>query len=523
MLVVPSSATPQMLSSISETSVKEFLAHRLYQASGVRNSEHWLHRLEYLFKRPAAEGPVITVFFDGLNQEPSVRWLMLLRVLQGEVFGGRVRVIVSTRNHHFEDRLSMLRGLIVPAVTVAVERYDVAAGGELEQMLAFEGLTREDLHSDLIELARTPRLFKLVVSFRDRLVDANQVTVHRLLWEYGRDTLGERAESSFSERDWRCWLQEVANRYRDGIPPTSLKSLGETTSRPDLTEREVYARLSDIIDGPFASLDPSGNLNLSPTVIEHALGAALLAYLDRLPAATFTTLDVELTQWLDPIAGLDQRAEILRAAVSILVEQGRQIPAYVAGVLVTAWLQTQNVNDGHRLELAGLAPHLTAALLDAVEHSDSDTHTSARIWAVNALRAIPRTDVAALTTIVSRVRGWFCIVSRDFDPRPDANAEIEKSRLDQFKSRIGIDSSGPIKVLGVDLELVDQSDGVLQVTAPSIIDGFPLANVLPVFEAAAVALSLRLGNEGWDGLKWLCLLNETDPDETAASFAQTSS
>jgi len=423
-LIVPSSATLQMLSSISEASVKEFLANCLYQVSGVRSSEHWLRRLENLLKRPETEGPVLTIFFDGMNQEPSVKWSFLLKVLQGEVFGERVRVIVSTRIHHFEDRLSNLRNLIEPAVTVVVDHYDVTPGGELDRMLAFEGLTQTDLHPDLIELARTPRLFKLVVRFRDRLVEANQVTVHRLLWEYGRDTLGERAEASFSEKDWRYWLQEIASKYRDGIQLSSLKELGETASRPDLSEMEVYARLSDIIDGQFASLDLSGNLNLSTTIIEHALGAALLNHLDMITAPAFATLEATLTQWLDPIAGLDQRAEILRAAVSILVEQERLISSAVGGVLVTAWLQTQNVNDSHRLELSALAPYLTDALLDAVEHSDSSTHTSARFWAVNALRAIPRTDSTALATIVTRLRSWFYIVSRDADSRQNAKPWI---------------------------------------------------------------------------------------------------
>jgi hypothetical protein len=70
-------------------------------------------------------------------------------------------------------------------------------------------------------------------------VEAGQVTVHRLLWEYGRDTFGDRAGKSFSEVEWRAWLAEIARRYRGGIQEFSVKSLGETASRPDLSEREV--------------------------------------------------------------------------------------------------------------------------------------------------------------------------------------------------------------------------------------------------------------------------------------------
>ena len=91
-----------------------------------------------------------------------------MQVLQGEAFAERVRVIVSTRTHHFKERLSELRGLEGEARQIDVNVYDAASGSELDQMLAFENLTQDDLHSDVIELSRNPRLFKLVVRFREK-------------------------------------------------------------------------------------------------------------------------------------------------------------------------------------------------------------------------------------------------------------------------------------------------------------------------------------------------------------------
>ena len=183
------------------------------------------------------------LFFDGLNQEPSEPWLQLFKVLQSESFAGRIRVIMSTRTFHYEVKLSTLRGLTVPPIIARVNAYDLAEGGELDQMLNFEGLARSDLHLDLISWAQNPRLFQIVVEFRKRLGESGQVTVHRLLWEYGRDSFGVRAGPSFSEPEWRAWLGEIAVRHRTGIEDFSLKSLGETASRPDLSESEVYARL----------------------------------------------------------------------------------------------------------------------------------------------------------------------------------------------------------------------------------------------------------------------------------------
>lgn len=516
-LTIPSSALAGV-TGVSDASLKRFLAERLFDLTGIRDPEHWLRRLNYLLKRPKEEGPVLTIFFDGLNQEPSFAWLSLLRVVQGAAFEGRVRVMVSTRRHHFEDRLGGLRGLVVAAVPVVVDVYDSSVGGELDQMLAFEGLTQADLHPELVELARTPRLFKLVIRFRDRLVEAGQITVHRLLWEYGRDTFGYRAGKSFSEEEWRAWLAEIASRYRGGIKEFSLRSLGETADRADLSEREVYARLSDIIDGRFARPGPAGVMQLTPTVVAHALGAALLARLDAISDATFEAAEAETTQWLDPIAGLDQRAEILRAAVSILVERGGSSATPIGGVLVTAWLQTQNVTDGHRRELANLASSIPEPLLDAVEHSGEHSQGSARLWAVNALRAIPRVEGSPLTAIVARVCRWFSIVSREVDDRPDANADFERRRAERYVARVGVDASGPLTVLGVGLQLVDRNDSRLQATAPSILEGFPLAKILPCFEVIAVAMAVCGHADAWRGLKWLCYLNELDAESTATAL-----
>lgn len=520
-MIVPSSAAA-VLTDISETAVKRFIADRLYELCGIRDRQHWLRRLDYLLKRPTGEGPVMTVFFDGANQEPSVQWLQLLKVFQGELFQSKVRVLVSTRPHHFQEKLSNLRGLVQPAAEVKVDIYDNAPGGELDKMLAFEGLTQTELHPDLAELARTPRLFKLVVRLRERLVDAGQVTVHRLLWEYGRDSFGERAGHSFSEDGWREWLGAVAQTYRDGVRDFSLRGLGETAARPDLSASEVYARLSDIIDGRFATRSASGNLQFTPTVVAHALGMALLGHLDNLTDPDFECANAELNQWLDPIAGLDQRADILRAAVSIFVERGSPKKTSIAVVLVTAWLQTQNVTDQHRRELVGLAPDLPEAILGAVENSRTRAHASARLWAVNALRNIPRSDVQAREIIVSKIRVWLSVVSRDVNQRQNADAEAERQRAQRFITYVGVDVSGPLRILGVTLQFVDHDDGVLAATTPSILEGYPLASVVSAFEVAAISLAVGRHTSAWDGLKWLCMLNMLDPKEASDAIRSLS-
>ncbi len=283
---------------------------------------------------------------------------------------------------------------------------------------------------------------------------------------------GDRAGKSFSEAEWRAWLAEIANRYRSGIQEFSLKSLGETTSRPDLTEREVYARLSDIIDGRFALSESPGVLQLNPTVVAHALGAALLAHLDAMSGATFAAVETEVTQWLDPIAGLDQRAEILRAAVSILVERGAPFATPIAGVLVTAWLQTQNVTIVIGASLPVLRPIFPMRFLMPSNsrmrmHKVPPDYGPLTHFAPFLASKVRRSRPSWRGSVLgSPSRTWFSIVSREVDNRLDANPDFEQRRAERYRRRVGVDTSGSLTVLGVALLLVDRDDGRLQALAP---------------------------------------------------------
>ena len=493
----------------SAASVRRLLAEQIHALTDVRSIEHWVMRLERLFQRPEAEGPVLTLMLDGLNQVSGVPWTDLIRILQDDAFAGRLRLIVTTRNYHFEEKLRSLRGLAVPSVPIEVDVYDDA---ELDAMLAFEHLRKEDLHPELVALARRPRLFALVVKFRDRLVEAGAITPHRLLWEYGKDTLGPQSGRAFTEREWREWLQKLAQNVLGSAPVFTSRSLADSTARPDLSETEVFARMSDLIDGSFLNATSHG-YEATPAIVAHALGLALLDHLDTLVAGA----DVEgaLNAWLDAIAGLDERAEILRASVSIMVARDTPLPDYAKAILL-AWLQSQNIPDTHLADLMGLARPLAEQLLDAIEVS-AYVHRSARIWAVNALRSLPRDDVGLRDLIVGKAAEWLRVVSRDVDTR-NAESETEKSRLARLAERIGIDRAGSLTVLGTQIQLVDNAVTTATETIPSLIEGFPLANALPVFEAAAISLAIRHRDDIWESLKWLSLLNEVDRVETVTAI-----
>ena len=190
----------------------------------------------------------------------------------------------------------------------------------------------------------------------------------------------------------------------------------------------------------------------------------------------------------------------------------------VASGLVCEWLRSQNVPDQHRTELARIAAPLCDALLDAIERPGDGVQASARLWAINALRAIPRSDAIALAKIVERCGAWLRVISRDVNPPSQQHPESEKARAGRMVLRVGVDEDGERTVLGQRLTFVERLHWDAEVAIPSLLEGFPLLNAIPVFEAAALALAIRGREEFWDGLKWLCLLNDVDFDATAAAL-----
>jgi len=511
-IVAPSSAVAGP-ADMTSAGVRRFIGDRLYEITESRDRDHWRLRLDRLMQRPPEEGPVLTLVLDGMNQEPSVHWLALLKTLQHPAFAGRIRVIATTRPLHFTERLHRLQGLHVRPVEIEVGAYDASPGGELDQRLAREDLRRDDLPGDLLELARTPRLFSLVVRLRHRLSDGGQVTVHRLLWEYGRDTLGVR-DRSMSEAEWRTWLSEVARDRRQGVSDYNLERFGSMVGRADLDQNDVFRRLSDIVDGRFAAGGSAGPLTLSSTIVTHALGAALLEHLRLIEASAGAgALEGKLAASLDPIAAIDERAEILRAAVSIILESNPVGQEAVLRLLVKDWMQSQNLPEAHREEIVRLAVPLCGPLLDVVEQ----TWGPASTLAIDALRRMPRDDAGSRDLVITRCEAWLKTISRDVDLPAHRNEDADRARSNRLVDRVGTDEDGERTVLGERLTFVERTHHNGLRAIPTLLDGYPLRPALPVLSAAAFNMAIRGRENFWDGLKWLCLLNGIDaPDVSSA-------
>ena len=511
-LLIPASAAPETRHR-SPTGLKDFLAERLYFLTGTRDIAHWRGRVERLLARSPGGDPVFLLVFDGMNQEPDVDWRHFFQALQAEPFAGRVRAIATTRQTHFEFNLHRLKPLLAPAIKTELGHFD---DNEFDQMLALSGLTRSDVPTDLVKFARNPRLFALVLGLRGQLAGAKSVTLHRLLLEYGRDTLGQRA---YSEAEWHDWLRDVATRARQRLSTYTIPELAQLTHRANMSHTDVDRRLSEIVDGIFAEQATGGKIALSDALVEHALGLALVEWFDD--ALAPKKFEIELDKWLDPISGLVQRANVLRAAVSIALATNRKA---LLGPLTIAWLQTQNLPNHHRQEILTLAPALPDVLLEVVERSSRATHASTQRLALTALRGIDRGDARVRDMLVTRATRWLAVVSRDVTPQTsmDPEGQSEKHRSDRLIKLVGRDQSGPMTVLGVPLMFVDRDPEALAACVPAILEGYPLADAVPAFVTGAVASVISVMKPHWGELKWICLLNESDSQETAEKLRAAS-
>lgn len=99
---------------------------------------------------------------------------------------------------------------------------------------------------------------------------------------------------------------------------------------------------------------------------------------------------------------------------------------------------------------------------------------------------------------------------------------MNQESAEQFRKRAGVDQPGPLYAVGYKLNVVDFDSGVQFIAVPSLLEGYPLKHTLAAITTAAINVTLSRDTSGWNGLKWLLLLNENDPAETAAAIRQMS-
>ena len=499
-----------------------FVARYLHEVAEIRDDSYWEGRVRKLLKRPVDEGLALLLFFDGLNQLPSHDWLALLQQLEDRPFHRRAVTLISTRTTFFEDRLDKPRRLIARPDRIDIGNYDEAPGGEFDRKLVLAGLSRDDLPDHLVRRAVVPRMFDLIVRLRFELGDVREVTVHRLLWAYGASSIPASSDGAFSEREWRGFLRDLADEYRGGRSHSTRREVESLSASAMLTPDQVYRRVSGVVDGIFTRLDQDGDLHFEPEFVYHALGLALVARMERLEVDEDPT--TVLDRFLDPIAGYDGRAEIMRAAVSIALLRHEAEPPTWLSPLCIYWLHSQNLPESHRDELGILAPKLVTPMLDVIEASRGHPLTTPREIAISALAEVDKSDPHVAAAIAECGARWQSRISLEMrGNRSDRTEDSSHTRrCERLMDRIGVAEPGTVTIAGRGFEIVERTGDDLIVAAAQLLQGRPLKYAIEFFVRGAIHVAVVGSGAAQETQPWLNMLNTVDPEETAIELRRAS-
>lgn len=501
------------ISDVSDPDVCQLLAHQLHRQNQLRDVHYWTERVKRTLQRPTSEGPAFLLFLDGLNERRNVRWSKCIQMLQGPEMKGRICLVVSTRPDYFRNDLKDGRVYFPRMASVEVNPFGITAGGELDQLLAMHGLSRVEFGVGLVEICSNPRMFSLALRLRSSLRNAPEITIQRILWEYGRDQLSNQNNRAFSEDEWRDWLTSIAQRYRLGMPVRSLASLEESVSRPTLEPYEVYGRLSEIIDGQFVERDAFGKISFSHDLVEHALGLQLVADLSGVNEEDPAHLTDFAHQYLEPLSGLSEIAAILRAATNVAT-CSEFVSINVQATVVAAWLKCQNLPDSHANEILALARSLARPLLLLISNGLLRSHERGLSLSIAAIRHAMDLDAEIKNEVLKAITCWFERVPLDLEVRGRINEEYGARQRNEIEQRIGTFAPGRRNLCGIDFVLShDGNERELHIGI-QLMQGTSLAVWGPIFERFAIMHAISPKPSLFQRLDWICLLNEKDGEET---------
>lgn len=529
-LVVPSGAIAKNF-DVSVSGVLKLVASMLEQTTRSTLSEkYWRARVSRLLERPTAVGPSFLLVLDGLNQHPNTDWTKFAQALQSDALRGRIRLLMTCRETYFEQVLRRLSRVEAKPVNVPVSVYDDV---EFTEILKLHGMTKDMLHQSLQRLGRTPRLFPLVYRLKDNAALKSDATVHRLLFEYGRDVLEQREGNAFTPDEWARWLTDRAKLYLTRLndagtfsKPVPMTELAVSLADPSLTADGIQLRLSELVDGNLFEKKQIGATTQVILRKEAGVLGLALALLEALDGAGggFNDQITALEEWIEPIGAIEQTAEILRAALSVISAGAGLDGDSKSDCLLVTWMNIQNPNASYDLDVSVFGDSMPRSMLTVVERSSIRARDAVRHLGIQALRKLPRARSDDWQYIEERLQLWAAQV---VVPRPENVADeghYAKRHHAAIIERIGTANPGRKFVLGVPLALDYEHAGELSTAIPGILEGHDLTQFRNLLVTSAVREAAQVGGPGniWNGFQWLALVGSPNEQDTRTLIAELS-
>jgi len=385
--------------------------------------ERWRRRLGQWRGCPATDSPRLIVFIDGINQRPKSDWARIIESIGDELnqLGGRL--IVTARTPYFRDRVK--GRLSVSFTEIFVPEWTET---ERDEILTGHGIKASDLHHAVATSFLNPRLLGIALELLDKadVTNFEELSVSRLLFEHMR----------MSERDapQPQMVQEFARQLQRHAHEILSRVKAKQQDDLNIFEDDMGA----VADGRFYQAvdgDPT-RYSLKDDGLTLALGFSVI---DRLHTAKRNdrNLDAELDAILEPIAALDDTADVILAALTVTAAEERY-EQDIAASLVKGFAALQNPDQAKFLAFAGLAKSRPQGFMDAAHAlSLAGGHQPNFDWTQDALIVASRNS-RAWQEMADKVHFWLSVHSLSpergtfshptRDPQDKVREEREKNR-----------------------------------------------------------------------------------------------
>jgi hypothetical protein len=377
-------------------------------------AKRWLRRLLRWRERqaaPSSSAPRFLVVLDGLNEQSGLPWAETIVRLSVEVRKLDGRLLITCRERFWEREIvPRLAG--VDVIRVPVGDYTPE---ELEAVLRQRNVSMQTLSEQVRAFLRNPRICSVALDLLDRLaVQADELTIERLLLEYWRRRLEERGDLiAHNVRDFEKLLRSHANALK--TDPSIQFDRDEWRMHSGAAQRKdgrsVENDLTEIEEGAFLHVvkDRDGFYEFKPSTVPFALGLLAARELqDELRKPNRDPAEV-IDGIVEEVQGFDLVAEALRAAAGIACFDANFPPSGRAA-LISAWLELQNVPESGYVSLIAYAAACPEAALDATEAAfDERANSRRRRWLIATLldtRDRPRVACALEPRIAKWLGQW---------------------------------------------------------------------------------------------------------------------
>ncbi|MGD2086407.1 MAG: hypothetical protein PVH61_09520 [Candidatus Aminicenantes bacterium] len=472
-----------------------------------RDVNFWEKRIDNWMNRPHSFEPIMILVFDGINENLSFDWQWLLEKAQVEPWGKRIAMALTSRTKYWQDRFSQSTHLKEIHNWSLPPYNDV----ELNEALARYKLTISDLPGELHHLIRKPRYLDLVVKYRDKMVQSEDITVQRLIYEDFKDRVSRIRKHYLTNDVMESIINGMAEKARLGDRIFMLKDFAELIPFVD----EKLAIFEELRTGGIFFHDDlrKDKFKVEPKRLAHGLGIILLDHLRNLSTLNQEAIEEGIALFLEPQPEMDFKVEIVAAAV-FHVMNNRRLPETIRYGLLKYWIRSVNLQGNHLDDFPSYfpcSPQTYFKLAENILKMDMYDDMARRLLQYTFIKWAK--EEKFLELFKKKFEKWMGYVNiYGFLPSiEDEVKKIAQKKMDEIQKRLGCELSvGSVLFLDYPLFLTDNPSQMnlsnLALHVISYLDRRPFVRAITIF-----VLAKTIMGDPWEkSLLWILRINKDD-------------